>query len=283
VNTTTIDNQTKLVSGARFIGALRHHWPEYAMEAFGLGLFMVSACMFGVLLEHPSSAARQMLPNAMFRRMLGGTAMGLTNILNVYSPWGKQSGAHINPSVTWTFFRLGKVKGEDALFYTASQFIGGIAGTLIAALLLKGLIEHPTVNYAATLPGDPGVAIAFVAEVLISFLMMSVILRVSNTQNIARYTGIFASLLVAMFITFEAPLSGMSMNPARTAGSAVSANLWTSIWIYFLAPPIGMLAAAEVYLKLRGRENVFCAKLHHQNSKRCIFCGARTGNKKSEL
>jgi hypothetical protein len=67
----------------------------------------------------------------------------------------------------------------------------------------------------------------------------------------------------------------MSMNPARTLGSALFARDWTALWIYFLAPPAGMLAAAEVYLRQRGREAVFCAKLHHQNRKRCIFCEAR--------
>jgi aquaporin Z len=101
---------------------------------------------------------------------------------------------------------------------------------------------------------------------------MSVILRVSNTPRLARYTGLFAGALVATYITIENPLSGMSMNPARTFGSAVNARDWTALWIYFTAPPLGMLAAAEVYVRTRGWRAVFCAKLHHQNDKRCIFC-----------
>jgi aquaporin Z len=279
----TIDNKSTTVHRRTpLLGALEHHWPEYAMEAFALGLFMVSACLFSVVLEHPSSPVRQLLPNAMVRRAMMGLAMGLTNVLNVYSPWGKQSGAHVNPSVTLTFFRLGKVKGADALFYCMAQFIGGVAGTFIAAHFLKGFIEYPTVNYAATVPGVFGIGTAFLAEVSISCLMMSVILRVSNTDRIARYTGLFAGLLVACFITFEAPLSGMSMNPARTLGSAAPANIWTALWIYFAAPPLGMALAAEIHLKLRGPNNVICAKLHHQNSKRCIFCGAGTHSKNSE-
>ena len=67
----------------------------------------------------------------------------------------------------------------------------------------------------------------------------------------------------------------MSMNPARTLGSALFARDWTALWIYFVAPPAGMLAAAELYLRQRGPGAVFCAKLHHQNRKRCIFCEAR--------
>jgi aquaporin Z len=88
--------------------------------------------------------------------------------------------------------------------------------------------------------------------------------------------------MVALFITVEGPLSGMSMNPARTLGSALFARDWTALWVYFIAPPIGMLGAAELYLRQRGREAVFCAKLHHQNGKRCIFCEARRATAPSE-
>src|SRR5438128_8826882 len=88
----------------RAASALTRHWPEYLMEGACLGLFMVSACSFTVLLQHPSSALRQALPNDLLRRMLTGLAMGLTAISLIYSPWGRQSGAHLNPSLTLTFF-----------------------------------------------------------------------------------------------------------------------------------------------------------------------------------
>jgi aquaporin Z len=66
----------------------------------------------------------------------------------------------------------------------------------------------------------------------------------------------------------------MSMNPARTVGSAVSAHVWTGLWIYFTAPLIGMITGAEFFVRLRGKQSVRCAKLHHQNRQRCIFrCG----------
>jgi aquaporin Z len=97
------------------------------------------------------------------------------------------------------------------------------------------------------------------------------VLIVSNTKNLARFTGLFAGLLVATYISVEAPLSGMSMNPARTFASALPAQLWTALWIYFTAPPLGMLLAAEFYIGMKGVQRVFCAKLHHYNDKRCIF------------
>src|SRR5260221_13218653 len=108
--------------------ALRLHWPEYLMEAAGLGFFMVSACLFGALYENPASPVRQAVSSTLLRRLLMGFSMGLTSIAIVYSPWGKQSGAHINPSVTLTFLRLGKIPKWDALFYTLSQFVGAVLG-----------------------------------------------------------------------------------------------------------------------------------------------------------
>jgi aquaporin Z len=259
--------------------ALRQHWPEYLMEAAGLGLFMIAACAFGTLLEYPASPVRQAITDSVLRRLLMGLAMALTAISLVYSPWGKQSGAHLNPSVTLTFFRLGKLAPWDALFYIAAQFAGGLAGVLLAAAVLgHALADHP-VHYVVTTPGMGGSGVAFLAEAVITFILMSVILRVTNTPKLARYTGLFAGALVATYITLEAPLSGMSMNPARTLGSAVPAQLWTVLWSYFIAPPLGMLLAAEVYLRRHGVQQVICAKLHHQNSKRCIFkrCGYMQG------
>jgi aquaporin Z len=190
----------------------------------------------------------------------------------VYSPWGKQSGAHLNPSFTLTFFRLGKISPWDAFFYIVAQFAGGLAGVMVAAAIIGNRIADPAVNYVVTAPGSAGPTVAFLAEMGISFLMMIVVLTVSNTQRNARWTGVCAGILVATYISLEAPLSGMSMNPARTLGSALPAHTWTALWIYFAAPPLGMLLAAQLYLWRKGAHRVACAKLHHQNDKRCIFC-----------
>jgi aquaporin Z len=259
--------------GAR--AALRQHWPEYLMEAAELGMFMISAAAFVTLVEYPGSALRQLIADATLRRALTGIAMGLTAIAIVYSPWGKQSGAHFNPAVTLTFWRLGKVATWDAVFYILAHFAGALLGVLVAAALLGGRIAHPTVNYVVTLPGSAGPSTAFVAEFLMAFGLMSVVLTVSNTPQLTRYTGLCCGALVAAYISIEAPVSGMSINPARTFGSALVAHIWNGLWIYFTAPPLAMLTAAQVYVYLRGE--VGCAKLDHQNEKRCIFCGKPAG------
>lgn len=258
---------------------LRRHYPEYLMEAAGLGIFMISASIATVILEHPASLIRQTITDPLLRRLIIGVAMGLTAIAIIYSPWGKQSGAHINPAVTFTFFRLGKINRLDAFFYMVAQCIGGLLGVLSVAGVLREAIAHSTVNYVVTIPGSGGVGVAFLAELFISFGLMMTILIVSNHAKLSRFTGVFAGILVATYITVEAPLSGMSMNPARSLASAIPAQNWTAIWIYFTAPLLGMLFAAEIYVCLKSQAAVRCAKLHHHNRKRCIFnCGYRSQN-----
>jgi aquaporin Z len=127
-----------------------------------------------------------------------------------------------------------------------------------------------------------GEAVAFLAEAGISFVLMLTVLFVSNAPWLARYTGLFAGLLVAACITFEAPLSGMSMNPARTFASGLPSSEWRGVWVYFTAPLIGMLAAAQAYLCVRGDARVRCAKLHHDNAYRCIFCEFQSEQRQSE-
>jgi aquaporin Z len=253
--------------------ALRQHWPEYLMEASGLGIFMISACVFATLLEHPDSPIHRAIPDPFLRRVPMGLAMGLTAVAIIFSPWGKQSGAHLNPSVTLAFLRLGKMKTWDAFFYIFAQFVGGLLGVLLASAVLGALVATPSVNYAATLPGARGAGVAFASEVVISFLLMFVVLTVSNTPRFARFTGTVAGALVVAYIILEAPLSGMSMNPARTLGSALPARAWTALWIYFTAPTLGMLLAGELYSWGQQDRKLACPKLHHDNGRRCIFCG----------
>ncbi|MBS1797951.1 MAG: aquaporin [Acidobacteria bacterium] len=249
--------------------ALKNHWPEYLIEAWGLGAFMVSACAFGVALFHPASPLIGF--SETLRGVLMGAAMGTTAVAIFLSPWGRRSGAHINPAVTLTFWRLGRIGGPDAVFYILAQFAGAALGVFLARTVFGGLLADAAVNFVVTLPGRQGAGAAFFAEVVISFLMMTMVLTFSNAAKLSRLTPFAAGLLVALFITFEAPLSGMSMNPARTFGSAVVAGVWTNVWIYFVAPPLAMLAAAEVYVRVRGLKEVYCAKFYHDRKSRCIF------------
>ena len=247
------------------------HWRESLLEGLELAGFMVSALAATALIEHPASPVRQVLPSALVRRAVIGIAMGLTAASIIYSPWGRRSGAHFNPSVTLTFLRLGKIAPLDALFYVIAQFAGAGAGVGLGSTLLRSMLADPAVNYVATVPGPSGAAIAFLAELAISFGMMTTILLVSNSARYARLTGLVGACLVALYITIEAPLSGMSMNPARSFAPALAAGRIEPLWIYFAAPPLGMLCAAELYVRRYGRATVRCAKLNHPATGHCHF------------
>ncbi|MFA6044213.1 MAG: aquaporin [Phycisphaerales bacterium] len=255
-------------------GAFRAHWPEYLIEGALLGGFMLSACLATVACVLPSSPLAQALPNPLLQRTLIGLAMGFTAIGLIYSPWGKRSGAHMNPAVTIAFAALGKVKGWDAAFYIMSQFVGGAAGVLLSWLLVGHLMAAPEVGWVVTVPGPDGVGVAFAAEVAISFGLFLAVLFASNRARLAPYTGIIAGILVASYIVVEAPFSGMSMNPARSMATAVVAGNYRAMWLYFTAPPLAMLLAAGVYTVVSRECGVKCAKLHHVHGVRCIFrCG----------
>ena len=246
------------------------HWPEYGIEAGALSCFMISACVFGTLLGAPGSPVVSAVPSPLVRRVMMGALMGLTLIAIVYSSWGRRSGAQMNPAFTLTFFRLGRSAPRDAVAYIVAQFVGGALGVVVAAALLGPALAAPGVMYVVTEPGMPGVAVAFISELVISAVMMAMVLRVSSSEQWKRYTGLFAGLLVATYIAIESPLSGMSMNPARTVASALVAHRWVAVWIYFVAPLAGMLIAAEIFLRTRTQRAIPCGKIMHAEP--CLFC-----------
>lgn len=244
------------------IKALRSHWPEYLMEGAELGLFMGLAGAFATLLYAPASPFTTWIPNTFLRGAVMGILVGITAIAIIYSPWGKRTGAHFNPAVTLAFFRLGKLTAGDALFYVLAQFVGGALGIALVAAIIGEPFTNLPVNYIITVPGIWGWFGALVTEALLAFGLMLMVLVVSNHPQLHHRTGIFAGVLVAIFVTLAAPISGMSINPARTFASAFSAQVWTAFWIYYFVPPLAMLAAAEVYQRVTGRRSRdICGKL----------------------
>jgi aquaporin Z len=235
---------------------------------------MIAACAATVVLFGASSPAVYALPSAALRRAMMGLAMGATAVMIIHSPMGKRSGAHFNPAITLTYLRLEKIAPWDAAGYILGQFAGGLFGVGVSALLLRKSLAQPSVDYAVTVPGIGGTAGAFAAEWFMATLLMAVVLWSSNDRRWAKYTSYLVGGLIVNYIFFFGPVSGFSINPARTVGSAAFAHLWTALWIYFVAPPLGMLGAAEVYLRRYGVERVFCAKLHPAASVLCPFnCG----------
>jgi aquaporin Z len=220
------------------LDALRQHWREFLIEAWALGVFMIAA-------SAASTALRTLPPQR--QNLWIGITMGCTAIALIYSPWGKRSGAHMNPSVTLAFLSLGRISLVNATWYILFQFVGGWLGVMIAWLFLGSAFAQTPVRFIVTQPGAAGAGVAFGVEMAMSFTLMLTILLLSNEKRWARYTGFAAGLLIALFVGFESPLSGMSLNPARTLASALPARDWNQLWVYFTAPIAGMWLAARVF------------------------------------
>ena len=220
---------------------------KYIDEARGLGIFMFSAGFFDGLVQYPGLPVRHFISSAFLRRFLVGLTMGLTGLYIFTSRFGRQSGAYINPAVTIVRYRLGDINRIDALFYMLFQFLGGSLGLYLVALLFPVWMRHPDINYIVTKPGKAGIVTAFIMEFLISFIFIAVVLFMGIKKRWDKYTAYAVSFLITLFITFEAPFSGMSTNPARTFASAIVANEWMDYWLYCTAPLLGMLAGEYVY------------------------------------
>lgn len=262
---------TALAPSASVAEAIHAHWKEYLMESSELGAFMLSTCIFGTLIYSKQSPFNSLALSPVFESTVMGIAMAATAFLIIRSPFGRRSGAHFNPAVTLTFFWLGRMHRWDAAFYVAAQFGGAVAGVLVARWIVGLPLSAPPVQYMVTLPGNHGSAVAFVVEFLLSVLLMFTVLYTSNHRLFTRLTPVFVALLTVLYFAFSSSISGFSVNPARSFSSALFAWMWFGIWIYFSAPCLGMLTAAAIYIKWRGTNRVYCAKVFHDTRSTCLF------------
>jgi MIP family channel proteins len=159
---------------------------------------------------------------------------------------GHLSGAHINPAVTLAFWSVRRFPAVEVVPYVVAQCVGASAASVVLRAAIGRVGE-----LGATLPRI-GVGSALVIEWLLSFALMFVIMAVATDERVA--DG-FAALAVGLTVGFCAlmggPLTGASMNPARSFGPALAGSLWQAHWVYWLAPITGMMTAARVYEFLR--------------------------------
>jgi aquaporin Z len=244
-------------------------WSLYAIEGIATATLVAAAGVYTLIVQHPASPLRSVLADPLLRRGAIGTAMGVTIAVIAYSPWGRRSGAHCNPALTFAFFHLGKVAGADACGYVAAQFAGGLTGAATLATVWHAALAHPAVHWYVTVPGMRGVAAAFVAELAVTAALLTAILQAMRSERWRPLTPVFAAAIVMLAITFESPLSGTGLNPARSFATAAVSGIWTGLWIYFIAPVCGMLIAASTF----AHDTVPCAKLVHDTGRPCHFLG----------
>lgn len=244
-------------SGATQLKAsFRKNWKHYLQEALGLGIFMMSACFFGAMIFSRDGVLYDPVAGELMKNILTGLLMGATALFIFYSPWTAPSGSQINPAVTLTFLRLGMMCRYDAFFFVLFQVIGGTLAVYVMQFVLGPALINPPVNSAVTIPGKAGIAWAAIAEFVIAFITMSMVLFTGVHNRLKQYTRVFSGIAVCCWVILAGPVSGFGMNPARSFASALPAGIWTSFWIYCIMPFAGMLCAAEFFLLVQRKRAV---------------------------
>jgi aquaporin Z len=173
---------------------------------------------------------------------------GLMVLAMIYTI-GDISGAHLNPAVTIGFFAARRFPGSEVLPYVTSQLLGATA----ASLLLRFLFPQAE-TLGMTLPAG-GVVQSFIFEVVLTLLLMWVILSVSTgAQEKGITAGIAVGSVIALEAMFAGPISGASMNPARSFGPALVSLHLEHLWIYLVATVLGALLAVPLCRLIRGRD-----------------------------
>lgn len=255
------------MSSQRLSDLLKALGPPALAEMVGTAIVMTVGLSAVTLDFSSSSSVRSWLGSAVLRRLVTGLVFAVASIAVVYSPLGRRSGGHLNPSVTVGFSYLGKLHWWGTALYVASQITGAVIGAGVVLATWGNWAR--TVHDGASIPGDWGAAGAFAAELTLTFLLVTLILHFVSRPNLMRFTPLAAGLLVATVVVIEAPLSSTSLNPARSIGPALFGGVFNSLWVYLLAPPAGGLLAALLFRRYQGQ--VPCAKLIHPEGVRCNF------------
>ena len=247
------------------------HPPEYFAELAGtacLVFFGLSAVVFDFAPDLPMS---HWLPNPSLRLLLNGILFAGSGSLVVISPLGRLSGGHINPSVSLAFWLSGKMHARDFVGYVVGQMLGGLLGATALVLAWRG--HAATVRNGMTLPGA-GFPLWFVfdCEVALTGLLVFLIFIFVSSKRLLHWTPLMNWIVVAMMVWLEAPISGTSLNPARSFGPALVSGTYTAQWLYFIAPLLGgMMGLAAFKLFTPAWRCLQTGKLVHAPHYRSLF------------
>ncbi len=168
-------------------------------------------------------------------------AFGLAVATMIYS-LGHISAAHFNPSVSLGFWWIGRMSTKDLVAYITAQFVGGICGMALLQLIMVGPAFGATIPLI--LPWK-----ALICETVLSFMLMIMVMAVATDKRVVPgIAGFAVGSIVCLDATFGGPMTGASMNPARSFGPALMSGQWDHLWIYLLGPSLGCVLAAKLYV-----------------------------------
>ena len=209
----------------------------YAAEAVGTALLLIGGLSAVTVVTSPASPVASLhLPGWLLRACAGGL-FGLTGTAVTLSPFGKHSGAHINPAMTFAFWLEGKISRSHAVYYVIAQCLGAIIGAFV--VLGWGRYGRP-ISFGATVPQlglSPLAAVGL--EALCTTVLVTVVFGFLSRKRLRPYTAWTMAPMYALMVSLEAPLTGTSTNPARSLGPAVATGSWTLFWVYLAGPALG--------------------------------------------
>lgn len=191
-----------------------------------IGTFALVLCGTGAIIVND-------LSNGAVSHFGVSLAFGAIVTAMIYA-FGKLSGAHINPAVSIGFLMNRQLTVKDSLWYITFQ----LAGAIVASVLLNILFTHS--NLGSTIPSGEAWQ-SFLLELFMTFILMLAILIVS--RSFPMMTAIAVGVVVGLEAYFGGPISGASMNPARSLGPAIVSGTWQDQWIYLVAPVFGAALA----------------------------------------
>lgn len=238
------------------------HWKEWAAEGAGTGILLLGGLSAVCLDFGKGSPMPGLLPSASLRLLLTGLLFAGTGSSVAISPLGRLSGAHLNPAVTLAFWSSGHVSRSDVLGYLTSQVVGGLVGVGVLRLLWGRIAI--SVQDGRTTPHTGVSSLAAVGiEALLTAVLILAIFAFTSSAKTARWTPLALWIVIALLVWRGAPYTDCSMNPARSVAPAVVSGIYSSLWIYLIGPPLGALAAAQLFVRAPLGLRPVTAKLFH--------------------
>jgi aquaporin Z len=237
------------------------HLAEWGCEFLGTALLLVGGLSAICLDFGRGSAVVRAVPSHSLRLLITGLLFAGTGSLVAISPFGRRSGAHLNPAVTTAFWLRRHLHVHDLIGYVAAQCLGALAGAALVRELWGSIAVG--VRLGITQPGHHAGTLeaAGIECFMTGVLVLAVLVMVSSASR-ARWTPLVMWLLIAVLVWQGAPWTGTSLNPARSLGPAVIVDLYANLWAYVVGPLSGAILAVAVFARIPGLETL-TAKLYH--------------------
>ena len=228
----------------------------------GTALLLLGGVSAVVLMQTDVAGIPGRLPDSSLRLLMTGALFAGSGLLVTLSWLGRRSGAHLNPAVTLAFRLTGQLHNHDLAGYVVAQFLGAAVGAGAARLLWGG---HAVVVHVATTVPGPGVSDvrAVLTEAGMTALLIAVILGCVMFRPLVHWTPFAVWVTVTVLVWQGAPITGTSLNPARSAGSAVASLDGAHLAVDFVGPLAGAAVVAAVARLLGARRRVLTARLFH--------------------